>query len=65
MTMKTYNLFVASSMKSDLRDKINNEIVGEVNRILKGRGLDVACNVSAYSHNPSADMKPNTQETDK
>lgn len=62
MTMKTYNLFVASSMKSDLRDKINNEIVSEVNRILQGRGLDVECNVSAYSHNPSADMKPNTQE---
>lgn len=62
MTMKTYNLFVASSMKSDLRDKINNEIVSEVNRILKGRGLDVACNVSAYSHNPSADMGPDTQK---
>ena len=59
--MKICKLFIASSMKNFLRSELDS-IEDEVNIDLESRGLEVRCEVVAYSHRPIVDCESDTQE---
>lgn len=58
--MKTYKLFIASSMKNPWRDRINT-IVSTINKNLKRNGRNIECEVFAYAQEPTVDYDRDTQ----
>lgn len=61
MAQTTYRIFVASSMKEDLRGQIPAAIE-EVNNTLKEEGIDVALEATIYGEEPIQDAGENTQK---
>ena len=61
MAQTTYRIFVASSMKEDLRGQIPAAIE-EVNNTLKEEGIDIVLEATIYGEEPIKDAGENTQK---
>lgn len=61
MAQTTYSIFVASSMKEDLRGQIPAAIE-EVNNTLKEEGIDIVLEATIYGEEPIKDAGENTQK---
>ncbi len=60
MAKTTYSIFVASSMKENLRGQIRDAIK-EVNNTLKSDGIDVTLEAEIYGEEPIKDAEQDTQ----
>lgn len=60
MAQTTYSIFIASSMKEDLRGQIPAAIE-EVNNTLKEDGIDIVLEATIYGEEPIKDAEPDTQ----
>ena len=60
MAKTTYSIFVASSMKENLRGQIRDAIE-EVNNTLKSEGIDVTLDAEIYGEEPIKDAEQDTQ----
>lgn len=60
MAKTTYSIFVASSMKENLRGQIRDAIE-EVNNTLKEEGIDIVLVAEIYGEEPIKDAEQDTQ----